>query len=173
MWWKQNKTQQPCTTQEGVSDHTFCRYLKSLLLAISPGEITQGRLWGRHSRASGEKSEKSTPYSVRIPSVSGSISPACPRLLANCLQKERDAFFKCIITTVMLLLSPQRGCWALKHTLSPIHFSLSFGRGLSRNSDHTMTYVCWRCKTVARQYPALFRASHFKETFYIIRFLQR
>lgn len=158
----ESKTKQhnPAPTQ-GVSDHDFCCYLKSLLLASSPGEITQGRFWGRHSRTSGEKSEKSTPYSVRIPSDSGSISPACPRLLHNCLQKERDAFLKCVLTTVMLLLSLQRGCWALKYTLSPIHFSLSFGRGLSRNSQHTMTCVCWRCKILTR----LFCVPHLKEMF--------
>lgn len=175
MWWNQNKSKQKnaATTQGRLTDQAFCCYLKSLLLASSLGEIDQGRLWGRHSRASGEKSEKSTPYSVRIPSVSGSISPAWPRLLASCLQKEgKGCFFKCVITTLALLPSLKRGCRALKRAPSPIRFSLCFGRGLGRNSDHTMTYVCWRCKTRARQDPGLFCIFHFKEMFYITRFSQ-
>lgn len=47
--------------------------------------MDQGRFFGRHSSTSSEKSEKSTSYSMRMPSVSGSISPAWPSVLASLL----------------------------------------------------------------------------------------
>lgn len=51
-------------------------YLRSLLLLISSGGMVQGRFLGRQANTSSENSEKSTSYSSRMPSVSGSISPA-------------------------------------------------------------------------------------------------
>ena len=55
---------------------------KSLLYSNSFSGIFQGVSWGKHARASSEKGPESIPYSKRIPSVSGSISPASPRLRA-------------------------------------------------------------------------------------------
>lgn len=60
-------------------------HLRSLLVLSSSGGMDQGRFLGRHSSTSLEKSEKSTSYSMRMPSVSGSISPAWPSVLASLL----------------------------------------------------------------------------------------
>lgn len=69
--------------------------LRSLLFRISSGGIFQGRFLGRQSNTSWENSEKSTSYSIRMPSVSGSISPAWPRVLASRLRgtTEREKRF--------------------------------------------------------------------------------
>lgn len=48
--------------------------------------MLQGRFWGRQLKTSSENSEKSTSYSVRMPSVSASISPACPNVFASRLK---------------------------------------------------------------------------------------
>lgn len=61
-------------------------HLKSFLLAISSGGMFQGTFLGKHSSTLSEKSEKSTSYSVRMPSVSGSISPAWPNVFASRLR---------------------------------------------------------------------------------------
>lgn len=58
-------------------------HLKSRLLASSSGGMVHGRSCGRQAKTSSENSEKSTSYSIRMPSVSGSISPAWPRVLAR------------------------------------------------------------------------------------------
>lgn len=63
-------------------------YLRSLLFLISSGGMVQGRFLGRQSNTSSENSEKSTSYSIKMPSVSGSISPACPSDLASRLQEK-------------------------------------------------------------------------------------
>lgn len=51
-------------------------YLRSLLLLNSSAGMVQGRFLGRQFNTASENSEKSTSYSMRMPSVSGSISPA-------------------------------------------------------------------------------------------------
>lgn len=67
--------------------HGVESYLRSLLLLISSGGMVQGKFLGRQSNTSSENSEKSTSYSIRMPSVSGSISPAWPRVLWSWLQE--------------------------------------------------------------------------------------
>ena len=55
---------------------------KSRLCSNSSSGIFQGDSWGKHAKTSSEKGLESIPYSRRIPSVSGSISPASPKLRA-------------------------------------------------------------------------------------------
>lgn len=148
-----------------MSDRAFCLYLKSLLLASSPGEITQGRLWGRHSRASGGKSEKSTPYSVRIPSVSGSISPACPRLLANCLQKERKKCFFLVYNYHRHVVTVPT-----ERMLSPQTHSFTSRWVLTEDLAGIQTIPWLLSAGDAKHEPD--NAPDFKEMFCIIRFLQ-
>lgn len=81
--WPELKLQisnQPPHWKRNIEGHEHVQWaesdLRSLLMLISSGGMVQGRLWGRHANTSSENSEKSTSYSVRIPSVSGSISPA-------------------------------------------------------------------------------------------------
>lgn len=71
-------------TQIGITQ-VLLSHLRSLLALSSSGGMDQGRFLGRHSSTSLEKSEKSTSYSMRMPSVSGSISPAWPSVLASLL----------------------------------------------------------------------------------------
>lgn len=61
--------------------------------------MLQGRSWGRQFKTSLENSEKSTSYSVRMPSVSGSISPACPKVFASLLKKEKQHWGKPLLIT--------------------------------------------------------------------------
>lgn len=69
-------------------------YLRSLLLESSWAGMLQGQSWGRQFKTSSENSEKSTSYSVMMPSVSGSISPACPNVFASLLEPEKNNFYK-------------------------------------------------------------------------------
>lgn len=91
-------------------------YRRSLLLESSRAGILHGRSCGRHPNTSSENSEKSTSYSVRMPSVSGSISPACPndfmsRLKPdrsnNTVRREAKASFKHIYVSSIIDLIPQ------------------------------------------------------------------
>ena len=53
-----------------------------------------GRFFGKQSKASGVKSPESISFSKRNDSVSGSISPASPRLRIRVLDEGRDMYIR-------------------------------------------------------------------------------
>lgn len=88
-------------------------HLRSLLFVSSSGGIVQGRFLGKQSNTSSENSEQSMSYSVRMPSVSGSISPAWPKVLASRLREK-------ILQTIKIISKQEvysQPCWSKVHTL--------------------------------------------------------
>lgn len=62
--------------------------------------------WNQHKCTSCGNSEKSTSFSISIPSVSGSISPASPRLFIRDLTQSRNLFsnlINCVFIYLKLL----------------------------------------------------------------------
>lgn len=89
--------------------------------------MVHGRFLGRQSNTSSENSEKSTSYSVRMPSVSGSISPAWPRVLASWLVEvtRRKTSWLSVVSHMTLhfhipTLTPLQSCCRLPSRWSDI-----------------------------------------------------
>lgn len=89
--------------------------------------------WNQHKCTSCGNSEKSTSFSISIPSVSGSISPASPRLFIRDLTQSRNRFSNVIncVNIYLKLIFVNFICISLSNTWNEIncdefHFEFIF-----------------------------------------------